>query len=226
MATRTIKVFSSKVSDVKPYVTDVTTWGALRELIQKDYDLTNMKATESVGKTSLEHIDAVLPETDFILFLRPAETKSGLDFNSASFKEMRDFIKADSEAKKFLNSLKEGKNFTQFSTEELRAGLLAYVNANSSQLSDEEEPKKEKKEKTHLKRLEKILKKLLEVRDTLAEEDIDLFEDELEYDFDEVEEHLNNIIYTLKDQKLTEPKSAEYEDLRKQADDLFSGFLN
>ena len=226
MATRTIKVFSSKSGNIKTYETDVTTWGALRELIQQDYDLTNIKAAESVGKTTLEHINAALPETDFTLFLRPAETKSGLDFNYASFKEMRNFIKTDSGARDFLNSFKQGKNFTQLSTEDLRAGLLAYVNANSSQSSDEEEPKKEKKEKTHLKRLEKILKKLLEVRDALAEEDIDLFEDELEYDFDEVEEYLNNIIYTLKDQKLTEPKSAEYEDLRKQADDLFSGFLN
>lgn len=225
MATRTIKVFSSKSGNIKSYETDVTTWGALRELIQNDYDLSNIKAAESIGKTSLEHIDAALPETDFTLFLRPAETKSGLDFNSASFKEMRDFVKADNGAKNFLNSLKEGKNFTQLSTEELRAGLLAYANANSSQSSSEEESKKEKK-KTPLQKLLKIQEKLSKVRDTLEEEDIDLFEDELEFDFDEVEEYLNSIIDTLKNQKPTEPKSPEYEDLRKQADDIFNGFLN
>lgn len=225
MATRTIKVFSSKSGNIKSYETDVTTWGALRELIQNDYDLANIKAAESVGKTSLEHIDAVLPETDFTLFLRPAETKSGLDFNSASFKEMRDFIKADNEAKKFLNSLKEGKNFTQLSTNDLRAGLLAYTNANSPQSSDKEEPKKEKN-KTPFQKLLKIKEKLSEVRDILEEEDQDLFEDQLEDDFNEVEEYLENIIDTLKHQKPAEPKSPEYEDLRKQADDIFNGFLS
>ena len=229
MATRTIKVFSSKVSDVKPYVTDVTTWGALRELIQKDYDLTNMKATESVGKTSLEHIDAVLPETDFILFLRPAETKSGLDFSNMSFKELRDYIKNDENAKNFLNSFVQRKNFTQLSTSELIAGLTLYANS-SQEDTDTVEKAKVKREKTPLERLEKILKKVLEVRDTLEEEDSDLFEDELEYDFDQVEECLESLVYTLKkNQESTESvesKSAEYEDLRKQADDLFSGFLN
>ena len=229
MATRTIKVFSSKSGNIKTYQTDVTTWGALRELIQQDYDLTNIKAAESIGKTSLEHIDAALPETDFTLFLRPAETKSGLDFSNMSFKELRDYIKNDENAKNFLNSFVQGKNFTQLSTSELIAGLTLYANS-SQEDTDTVEKAKVKREKTPLERLEKILKKVLEVRDTLKEEDSDLFEDELEYDFDQVEECLESLVYTLKENQEStesvESKSPEYEALRKQADDIFSGFLN
>ena len=225
MATRTIKVFSSKSGNIKSYETDVTTWGALRELIQSDYDLANIKAAESVGKTSLEHIDAVLPETDFTLFLRPAETKSGLDFNSMSFKELRDYIKTDENAKDFLNSYVVGKNFTQLSTSALRAGLNLYAGS-SEEAIEVVEKEEAKKEKTPLERLEKILKKISEVREILEEEDFDLFEDELENDFYEAESCLKSLIYTLKSQKPVEQRSSEYEDLRKQADDIFNSFLS
>lgn len=89
----------------------------------------------------------------------------------------------------------QGKNFTQLSTSELIAGLTLYANS-SQEDTDTVEKAKVKREKPLLERLEKILKKVLEVRDTLEEEDSDLFEDELEYDFDQVEECLESLAYT------------------------------
>lgn len=76
MSTKTIRVFTSRGSQ-NTITTDATTWGELKPQIEEFYDLTNLQAAESVNKTSLIHKDAVLPDQDFVLFLRPVRTKAG-----------------------------------------------------------------------------------------------------------------------------------------------------
>ena len=90
---RVITVFTSKGKKQK-ITTDATTWGVLKPLVEEHYDLNNLQATENIGKTTLMHVDAVLPEAAFVLFLRPIKTKSGSDFDTMSFVDLRGALTA------------------------------------------------------------------------------------------------------------------------------------
>ena len=111
----------------------INTWGALRSLLSNEgYDLENLKPTENINKTTLEHIDAVLPVGDFRLFLRPSKTKSGgFDVVGKGFKELRALVTTE-EVKSYLSGLVEGKNWTQLSTETLREGLANFNNSTTN----------------------------------------------------------------------------------------------
>lgn len=148
---RIVTVVATKGGQVKKYETEATTWGALRDIIQGDYSLSNIKATENINKSTLEHVDCALPEGDFRVFLRPSKTKSGGAFDGKNFKEMRAIIAAEGEdAKKFLSAYRAGKNWTQLTTDDLVSGMNAYQNgapAGNSEVVTEAAPKKEKKAK-------------------------------------------------------------------------------
>ena len=61
---KTVTVFGTRGKKVK-LETSVSTWGELRPLLEEEgVSFNNMRATESVGRTTLEHKDAVLPEGD------------------------------------------------------------------------------------------------------------------------------------------------------------------
>ena len=124
--TRKITIVSTKNNKVKNYESDVTTWGDLNALITGDFDLSNLKATENINKTTLEHVDAVLPTGDFRVFLRPVKTKSGQDFSEMKFGELRATFKDDDAVKKFLTGKGNGRNWTQLKTDELRTFLTEY----------------------------------------------------------------------------------------------------
>jgi hypothetical protein len=117
---RTITVFSTKGGS-KEYQTEVEIWGDLRNIIKSDYDVDNLKATESENKTSLESAEAVLPKGNFILYLRPdkQDGNNQVDYKSLTFKELRQMIKEDDQLKWYLSHCVEGKNYTQLSKEEL-----------------------------------------------------------------------------------------------------------
>ena len=127
MSTRKVTVVSTKTNVIKNYETEATTWGELVETIQRDFDLSKLKANENINKTTLEHTDAKLPEGPFRVFLRPTKTRSGnTDFSKMGFKEMREnFVKTRKEIQPFLSS-KFSKNWTQLKTTELREGLAEY----------------------------------------------------------------------------------------------------
>lgn len=123
---RVITVVATKGGRIEKITTDVQTWGDLKVLIQDKYDLSSLKATENVGKTTLEHIDAALPAGDFRLFLRPSKTKSGgFDVEGKGFKDLRALVTTD-DIKNHLNTIVPGKNWTQLSTDDLRKGLASY----------------------------------------------------------------------------------------------------
>lgn len=139
---RTITVYSTKNSKIKKYETDVTTWGDLRQVIQGDYDLGSLKATENINKSTLEHIDTVLPSGDFRLFLRPVKTKSGSDYKEMKFGQLREVINSEGdELKSFLSAKIPGKNWTQLKTVELQDGVSQYFASKST-------PTKAKKKET------------------------------------------------------------------------------
>jgi len=75
---RVITIFSSRGDKTAKIETDATTWGVLRGLIrEKGYEVDKLHASENIGKTTLEHEGAVLPEGNFTIFMRPKQTKSG-----------------------------------------------------------------------------------------------------------------------------------------------------
>ena len=131
---QTVTITSAGNADRTVNNTDpINTWGVLRSLLSNEgYDLENLKPTENINKTTLEHIDAVLPVGDFRLFLRPSKTKSGgFDVAGKGFKELRALVTTD-EVKSYLSGLVEGKNWTQLSTETLREGLANFNGASSA----------------------------------------------------------------------------------------------
>ena len=157
MSTRTVTLYSTKGGKQK-VETDAKTWGELKPLVEKYYDLKKLQPTENVNKTTLTHQEAVLPEGDFILFLRPIRTKSGMDgVEGLSFQELRKLVTND-DIKSHLNQY-SGKNWTRLSTEELRAGLAAYhseaIEEDEMPLKQDSIPEEEKvKELTLLERIE------------------------------------------------------------------------
>ena len=75
--TRNITVIATSTGADRVFASSATTWGELKMEIQRYYDLSSLKATEAINKTTLDYDDSVLPTGDFELYLRPGKTKSG-----------------------------------------------------------------------------------------------------------------------------------------------------
>ena len=128
---RTIKVVQTATASVKRFDSDATTWGELADQIKGEYNLDKVKATVKETKGTLEHHDAVLPEGEFTIFLRAAKNKAGgkNEFSSMSFKELRAWVKEHPEVKEYFKKNPiEGRNWTQWSVEELANTINNFVN--------------------------------------------------------------------------------------------------
>ena len=128
---RTIKVVQTATASVKRFESEATTWGELAEQIKGEYNLDKVKATVKETKGTLEHHDAVLPEGEFTIFLRAAKNKAGgkNEFSSMSFKELRAWVKEHPEVKDYFKKNPiEGRNWTQWSVEELANTINNFVN--------------------------------------------------------------------------------------------------
>lgn len=225
--TRKVTIVSTKNNKVKFYETAATTWGELNAEINKDFDLSNLKATENVNKTTLEHVDAVLPEGEFRVFLRPVKTKSGHDFDSMKFGELRATFKDDEEVKKFLTGKvsASGRNWTQLKTDELRTFLKEYhskAQFKSQVVTDDiveenvaEEVTEEIFEGVELNTLEKFqiaIQLLIEVKDDISDDEIDEDEEYI-YRIDEfIEDNSDDIATFLSEhyEVRTSPTSAKF----------------
>lgn len=141
---REVIVISTRGEDPIRIQTAVTKWKDLADLISSsgNYDMSNLKAVESVGKTTLEHPGASLPEGDFRVFLRPVKVKSGIDFSTLSFKEVQEAIKADPEAKAYLNEKAKtiGKNWTQLTLDQRREFLEEFYDGEKEYLETIDSP--------------------------------------------------------------------------------------
>lgn len=208
--TRKVTIVSTKNNKVKFYETAATTWGELNAEINRDFDLSNLKATENVNKTTLEHVDAVLPEGEFRVFLRPVKTKSGgHDFDNMKFGDLRATFKNDEEVKKFLTGKvsASGRNWTQLKTDELRDFLKEYhskgkktkpvvaevVEENVAQEVVEETTDTEGIELNTLEKFETAIALLQEVNDAIADDEIDE-DEEYQYKIQEfIDDHSDDI---------------------------------
>lgn len=77
---RTVKVFNSATQERTNISTDAKTWGELKSVMSDNYhDITDIKAIVRETRATLELSHAMLPETDFTLFICPAsKVKSGI----------------------------------------------------------------------------------------------------------------------------------------------------
>lgn len=79
--------------------TVVSIWGELLPLVKKlNYPVSDLHVSENIRKSTLEHVDAVLPDGEFTLFMRPKKTKSGAKAKRAdglNKKELISLIKED-----------------------------------------------------------------------------------------------------------------------------------
>lgn len=137
---RVITVYSTQGKPTDKYTTGVEKWSELKELLVADgYNLNSLLATESIRRTDLINEDAILPEEDFTVFLRPAKTKSGADVAEMDYKELRATIKSEIEsggdaAKEFFN---EGRSYTNKSTDTLRELLHDWFASNGEDTPSE-----------------------------------------------------------------------------------------
>ncbi len=107
---------------------DVTTWGDFSDILESyGYSIESLHATESVNRTDLVQSQALLPQGDFVLFLRPKKTKSGGPLTDGkSFKELRDMLSLDQVLKdNVCNYIATNlnKNYTRASSIELAKAI-------------------------------------------------------------------------------------------------------
>lgn len=133
---RTITVYSTKNTTVKCYETETTSWEEFRNtLINDGYDLHNLQATENINRTTLLNLDAVLPDQDFVLFLRPIETKQGATMTRS---EIYAKLNEDPDLKDFVKDIVSTDNYTHASSDELEDLINKYYGSGEDIIDDEE----------------------------------------------------------------------------------------
>lgn len=192
-------------------------WSQLEELLMiEGFDLENLKPTENVNKTTLEHPDAALPTGDFRLFLRPSKTKSGSVYENMSFRELRSRINSD-ELKEFLN-VQSGKNWTQLSSKELIRLFSDFDDRNSV----EEEGNDVETDSDNI-----IRNKFATIKECLADiyNICDLyFEERLENVQDMVDELCNDMLEDNVTETISSLSQREL-DILKEAEEFEKGFI-
>jgi hypothetical protein len=127
---RTIRLFTTRGKKAS-IQTNARTWGEIKAQVEREMDtsISSLIATETVNKTDLRADGAVLPEGDFTIIFRQKDTKAGADVSTLSYRECRETIRniiaQDPSAKDFFN---EGGNYTNKSTEDLRALISSWEN--------------------------------------------------------------------------------------------------
>jgi hypothetical protein len=122
----TLKLTTQK--DVIKHESAARTYGELKKELN-NIKWSGMRVVERTNKTTLQHSDAVLPATDFVLFLVPEKVKAGLgnkkglkklkDIDNASYNDARSHIS-------FLNKVKNAGIAMDGGVGELRARLNSY----------------------------------------------------------------------------------------------------
>lgn len=137
MTKRIVTIYSTQGSKDKQIESEATTWGELqRELEQAGVTYEGMKAIVGESEVTLESAEAQLPvgltvgdqtTNDFTLFLTPVKVKSGsgIDPTTASYAELRTFIK--NIRKQSEKALKHFGDYTHSTTEELRKMVKSWL---------------------------------------------------------------------------------------------------
>lgn len=174
-----ITIFSTKGSQKKVHETTAKTWGELKNEISEFYDMSNLQATENVNRTDLVSDLAVLPTTDFTLFLRPVKTKSGV----YSYTELREIIQSNPSLKEIIKS-KYGRSYTNVNSQILNEEVANFLSGTISQTSEDTEQKE-----LFLEHLAYVLHGLEELAASIGiTVSLRIQEDNMEVEFEEDEE--------------------------------------
>lgn len=75
---------------LKEFKTSATTFGELKEQLKREIGFTDVRVVCRENRNNLELATAVLPSTDFTLFIYPLKTKAGANgYDDMSFQELR-----------------------------------------------------------------------------------------------------------------------------------------
>ena len=111
--TRKIKIYTT-AGMPGTIETNVSTLGELKPLLrQREINYDGMKLLVGETKNELSQDEAILPEGDFKLYLMPAKTKSGVDFNEMEETLERIESKVDRILSKLDNESYKGSSVSQ-----------------------------------------------------------------------------------------------------------------
>lgn len=113
-----IVIYSTKGQQKYTHETTVETWGELKEELAEIFDFGSLNATESITRCDLSVDAAILPKQDFVLFLRPKDTKLG----AYSYKEAKSLVKEDKNLQKRIKDA-YGTDYTHLSTNQLNEAI-------------------------------------------------------------------------------------------------------
>lgn len=172
MSKRTITIWSTIGENGKKIQTDAKVWSELKNKSEmKEYFKKDLCFRENINNTDLVDDNAILPYEDFVLFIYPKKVSLGSyskeDFKKMSFKELRECVKNFGEGiKEFFKNY--DKNWTNFSTEELRQALIEYV-VNTENETVKEVEKRNAEDILNIASTEEDIENVINAADTLAQ---------------------------------------------------------
>jgi len=128
-----VTVYSTKGQQKYEHVSTATTWGALKEELFGLFDFSSLNATENITRRDLSVDTATLPEQDFVLFLRPKDTKSG---SYLPYGEAKAIIKKDKNLQEAIK-IAYATDYTHLSTGQMNEAIQRFSDVKGEE--DEEE---------------------------------------------------------------------------------------
>ena len=139
---RKVLVYTTVGNNATEIESDAKLWSELQTQLGQIgvSNFTKLKCVVGESKVTLESPNAVLPNENFTLFILPKKNKSGANYDSMSYREMKAEVKAiitkNPEAKSYF---KDGsKNWTQLSTDKMRNLLKNYHGDSKAETVKEE----------------------------------------------------------------------------------------
>ena len=131
MSKRNVTLKLTTQKDLINVESDARTFGELKNQL-KDVKWDGMRVVERSTKNTLQMDDAVLPATDFVLFLVPEKVKSGagIDIDSSSYNDLRSHIS-------MLNRVKNAGLSLDGKVDDLRTSLKKYYGQIPAEAEDQ-----------------------------------------------------------------------------------------
>ena len=130
-----VTVYSTKGQQKYEHVSTATTWGALKEELSGLFDFATLNATENITRRDLSVDTATLPEQDFVLFLRPRDTKSG---SYLPYGEAKAIIKKDKNLQEAIK-IAYATDYTHLSTGQMNEAIQRFSDVKGEEGEEGEE---------------------------------------------------------------------------------------
>jgi hypothetical protein len=218
---KNVKIYTSNTGDGKVITTEARTFGELKNDLQANGILFNnesMKAVIGETRTTLELDGAILPETDFGLFLFPKKTKSGMAYTREECFEKVKTYRETNEGLEFF----EGINVTRTSTDKLNEMIAEFENKGACREETQQVYEQEKSEILGIltKEVETLKRRLDLLIDTIIDCTYDGVYDGLSFDVKCAFDNDNMLEgEETEEEKIIPPG---FEDMAAQANEIFN----